>query len=179
MCDVITWWYSNVTCDEITWWYSNVTCDVITWWYSNVTFAVITWWYSNVTCDVITWWYSNVTSALKFRNVHVVHVVHKANVTVLKANYCIKSGLSTVFLQLLFGTNNVTSHWSFSLYLWFWCLTHLVHKRNFKSSSRERQHCCHPHVRETSRTISIHVTSTWPMKLTALFITILFKDMWK
>jgi hypothetical protein len=34
---------------------------------------------------------------------------------------------------------------------------------------RGRQHCCHPHVRETSRIISLLVTSPWPMKLTVLF----------
>jgi hypothetical protein len=34
---------------------------------------------------------------------------------------------------------------------------------------KRRQHCCYPRVRETSRIISLHVTSPWHMKLTLLF----------
>jgi hypothetical protein len=74
----------------------------------------------------------------------------------IDVKYCVRNGLSKVYFQLFIDISR------------FNCSS-CIRDTLFIRLSRGRQHCYHPHVRETSRIITLHVTSPWPMKLTVLF----------
>jgi hypothetical protein len=89
-----------------------------------------------------------------------IGLLHKANVTVSKANLMwniviemdnLRYFFNCYLRSLMLAVNDILKYDCSSYYRYLI----LQVQCNLKSSSRERQQCCHLHVRETSRIISL------------------------